>query len=127
MIAIDSYDYITVIISNLYVCTYMIIMCVFQYNNFQYIVDLVVYYTYVRTQEIHIEGTELYYSLYNSVYLPHTEVDVPGIRRKYCGRLFSEVGQVAHGVSVKPTVASQFSSVYLSLTLAFSSVETNNY
>ena len=79
------------------------------------------------TQEIHIKGKELYYRLYHSVYLAHTEVDAPGIRRKYCGRQFSEVGQVAHGVSVKPTVASQFSSVYLAPTLAFRSVETDNY
>ena len=60
------------------------------------------------TQENHIEGMELYYRLYHSVYLAHTEGDAPGFRRKYCGRQFSEVGQVAHGVSVKPTVASQF-------------------
>ena len=79
------------------------------------------------SQENHIKGTELYYRLYHSVYLAHTEVDAPGVGRKYCSRQFSEVGQVAHGVSVKPTVASQFSSVYLASTLAFRSVETDNY
>ena len=52
------------------------------------------------SQENHIEGTELYYRLYNSVYLALTEVDAPRILRKYCGRQFSEVGQVAHGVFV---------------------------
>ena len=52
------------------------------------------------SQENHIEGTELYYQLYNPVYLAHTEVDAPRIRRKYCSRQLSEVGQIAHGVSV---------------------------
>ena len=65
--------------------------------------------------------------MYHSVYLAHTEVDAPRIRWKYCGRQLSEVGQIAHGVSVRPTVASQFSSVYLESTLAFRSVETGNY
>ena len=65
-----------------------------------------------HTQENHIEGTELYYRLsqYHSVYLAHTEVDAPRIRRKYCGRQLSEVGQIPHKVTVRPTVASQFSS-----------------
>lgn len=63
---------------------------------------------HLDTQENHTKGTELYYQLYHSVYLTHTKVDAPGIRQKYCGRQFSEVGQVAHGVSIKPTVASRF-------------------
>ena len=54
------------------------------------------------TQENHIEGTELYYRLYHSVYLAHTEVDAPRIpRREYCGRQLSEVGQIVHGVAIR--------------------------
>ena len=56
--------------------------------------------SYQSTQENHIEGTELYYRLYHSVYLAHTEIDAPRICRKYCSRQFSEVGQIAHGLSV---------------------------